>query len=331
MSFPAEAYSAVNKEFENKRKNAAELLEQHRVYCHKKAPEISELENLKSTLGTKSVTEAIKAGKKARAVVEEYKKQSLDLQKQIKDILKYLELDESYLTLQYSCKKCEDRGYIGVKMCDCYKKELIRQSFALSNLGASLSEQTFENFNLKYYSDKKDPDYGNQSAREHIEKVFKFCKQYAAQFSSESKNLMLKGQCGLGKTHLSSAIAKEVIEKGHWVAYETTQGIISKLEAEHFGKSEDVKTEYLYRCDLLIMDDLGAEFKTSFTESALYNLINQRIVSKKTTIISTNYTDDEINDIYHERINSRLKGDFLPLQFFGEDIRAKKQLKKVKG
>ena len=154
-------------------------------------------------------------------------------------------------------------------------------------------------------------------------KVYNYCKAYAEDFTTKSKNLLMMGATGLGKTHLSLAIANKVIEKGYDVYYDSIQNIMDKLEREHFGRlprEESIKEDIL-SCDLLIIDDLGVEFSTQFTVAELHNIINTRILRCLPTIISTNLELGDIEKQYSQRIASRIIGTSMPLRFCGSDIR----------
>ncbi len=163
-----------------------------------------------------------------------------------------------------------------------------------------------------------------------MEKVFHFCKSYADNFTLQSRNLLFVGGTGLSKTHLSLSIANVVVQKGFSVVYDSVQNLVSKLENEHFrNSSEQSGTEdIIYGCDLLILDDLGTEFKSPFVIASLYNLVNTRILTKKPTIISTNLTPEEIEQFYSIRFLSRISGNYVRMPFSGKDIRVLKALKR---
>ena len=135
------------------------------------------------------------------------------------------------------------------------------------------------------------------------------------------------GGTGLGKTHLSSAIAKRVIEKGNDVFYVTAVNMVGDFESEQFGSSQPQKgelTDRYFDCDLLIIDDLGTELSNQFTVSCLYNLLNVRINRGLATVISTNLSQQELFKKYNDRITSRIIGEFRILPFSGTDIRLQK-------
>jgi len=227
---------------------------------------------------------------------------------------------EDYTDIKYTCPECSDIGYTpDTKMCSCYKKLLITENIKSSGIGKLIEEQSFENFDLGVYSYSKD-------AYERMGRVFEICKEYADNFSrSKCRNLLLMGTTGTGKTHLSTAIAKVVIEKGYDVLYDSAVNIITAFENDKFrnsyGASEPEGEKYL-ECDLLIIDDLGTEFSNQFTVSCLYNLFTTRKNRGLSTVISTNLSPSQLLDKYEDRIYSRIVGrDYTVLSFMGKDNR----------
>ncbi len=173
-------------------------------------------------------------------------------------------------------------------------------------------------FRLDYYD--RTPENGI-SPYEKMAQSLEYCQNYVKDFSENSPSLFFCGETGLGKTFLSSCIAKALLEKGVKVVFGSIIDFLRRIENEHFGREQGNTIDTLIDADLVILDDLGSEFRTSFTESAIYDIINSRINLGKPTIISTNLTTDELNEDYNERIVSRLTGCFHPIKFLGKDIR----------
>ena len=244
------------------------------------------------------------------------KERNLALTKRRGEIIKSLGYPEDYTEIKYSCKTCSDSGFIDGKMCSCFREALLRENILSSGIGKLIDRQSFENFSLSGYDD---------DAREVMNANFIIAKRYAETFSKDSKNLLLIGPTGTGKTHLSTAIAKTVIEAGYEVLYDSAQNIMSAFEEDKFrsgfGPYEPKATKYL-ECDLLIIDDLGTEFISTFTLSALYNLLNSRMNKSLPTVISTNLDRSALEKIYEDRIFSRIIGaDTFQLTFVGPDRR----------
>ena len=283
----------------------------------KRAAEIDVLLSKTAICAAKSVLE----GANAKEELLKLKKSNFSLQKELNDILNSAGLPLDYLEIKYNCSHCNDTGYINGKICDCLKKTIKQIAYEKLNKLSPLSLSTFESFNLSYYP--RELTSNGIEPRAKMEKIFKFCKDYAYNFSKDSKNLFMQGATGLGKTHLSLAIASTVIDIGYNVIYTSTPSIISKLEKERFNhiNSEDNSENHLIECDLLILDDLGTEFQTSFSNATVYNIINTRIMYRRPTIISTNLSAKEIQNSYSQRLVSRIMGNYIRLYFLGHDIR----------
>lgn len=287
---------------------------------YKSEPRLSEIDNNISWLGSQLAITAL-SGNKSR--LSEIKAQMSDLSKEKKSILK----NAGIKYFKYECSICNDTGYISGKICECIKKS------AGKIMAEELSERMplnicrFDNFDLKYYSTKGSSEGENPKRR--MTAILKTCKEYALNFSPEnSKNLIFYGDTGLGKTHLTLAIVSAVIEKGYLPIYGSAENLFSIVESERFSGENKGSYDSMLNCDLLVIDDLGAEMVTSFTKSVLYNLVNTRILSGKPTIINTNLTIKKINEKYDARIASRIIGSYEPHVFLGVDIRQQKVLEK---
>lgn len=221
------------------------------------------------------------------------------------------------------CPKCSDRGWIGSTMCDCLKElcdqEQIKSLSSLLDLG----EQSFETFSLDWYSTEYDQELG-MSPRDNMVLVEKVCRNYAEKFGKFLiHNLFLTGDPGLGKTFLSACIARVVSQKGFSVVYDTAVTIFTNFEDAKFGRGQggqEAVDRYL-SCDLLILDDLGSELTSTMSQSALYTLINTRLMGDKHTVISSNLSLEDIRRRYQPMIASRLEGEYRELTFVGQDIR----------
>ncbi len=225
---------------------------------------------------------------------------------------------EDYDMPVFECKECNDTGFVGKTLCSCFKKIRAKRAYYASGLGKALAGQTFESIDMRYYGGTTP---GGLPVKTIMTNNIEYCKAYANSFKAGAENLLIIGGAGLGKTHVSSAIGHVVINKGYNVVYESAQNIVGAFEDEHFGRSHEDKTGRFLDCDLLIMDDLGTEFGTAFTLSALFSLINHRIINGLSTVITTNLNFTEIEANYKERICSRLRGEYTTLVFCGNDIR----------
>lgn len=256
---------------------------------------------------------------------------NLALQEKRRELLHLHGYPENYTDEIYDCDKCKDTGFIAHERCDCLTKLInVEITKGLSTLLTDENE-CFESFNLNYYDDA--PDASGVVPREMMKMVYDTCLNYAENFGKDSPNLLFRGGTGLGKTFLSAAIARKLFSNGYSVTYDTVFGMISQFEKSKFSKDQGerdeaaAKVSHYLSSDLMILDDLGTEIQTSFSKSALYVLINTRLINKLPTIISTNLSMGEIEELYTPQIFSRIQGEYLLLPFFGRDIRRiKKEL-----
>lgn len=225
----------------------------------------------------------------------------------------------------YTCAECRDRGYVDGRQCGCYLQKRNRLLQKYSNICMS-DKNCFERFNPFLFSDKKDEKYGI-SPRENIESVYEIALAFADGKSGSPNNLLFYGNTGLGKTFTSDCIAKRYIENGKTVFYMSAPKMFSIFEDYKFGRdtSSEIQSSIaaVYDAGLLIIDDLGTEFKTAYSDSILFDIVNSRIIKEIPMIISTNLSIKDLKRAYSERISSRILGNFGLVLFFGEDIRLK--------
>ena len=296
------------------RKAAAErAAEERRRELETVSPELKELNRRISRTGLEAL-KAVTAGDNSAALIEKLSKESAENIEKRAAVLVSLGLPADTLDVHYTCPVCEDTGRKDGHYCECLKA-LVRQ-FQHDSLCSCTpaKECTFENFRLDYY---------DASVRDHMTPVLDYCKAWAADFDRTSNSILMYGQTGLGKTHLSLAVANVVLEKGNNVIYTSAGNLFSKLEKESFGRlsADEAPMDTAISCDLLILDDLGSEFTKPFVVSAFYNIVNSRLLAGLPTIISTNLMYDEIADRYDPRVYSRIIGNYQMLEFTGRDIR----------
>lgn len=272
---------------------------------------------------------ALKNGQDPSDAIADLRDKNLYLQSERVQALIKAGFPPDYIDDDYLCCHCHDTGYIGTEPCACLKRLYNEEQTASLSSLFKLGNETFDSFDLNWYDDNPDPNTG-LSSRKTMEIVYDTCVDYAMRFARKSSNLFLSGSTGLGKTFLSACIARVVSDSGFSVAYDMASSIFAKFEEEKFSKSDDlaVTRDEIRRyldCDLLIMDDLGTEMTTAFTISALYELINTRLIHNKKTIINTNLALDELRLRYSPQIASRIVGEYHVLKFNGRDIRLLKK------
>lgn len=311
MSYSQEVYAKANERLERRREKANIEAQARFDEISREIPELEDIKNQLAKIGL-AISKVFFTSDDKQKDMEALMAQSLALQEKREKLLKSHGYDESALEVNYTCSVCSDTGYVKNRRCKCHNellKDIERENLARI---APIDECTFNSFETNYYPDK-----------ERAEKIKAACVKYATQFTPRSKSIIFYGGTGLGKTHLSLAIANGVINRGYSVVYGTAQNILSDLQNENFNRTDNLRyTERaVLNCDLLIIDDLGTEFKSSYTVACLYNIINTRILAKLPTIISTNFSSDELEDKYDQRITSRIIGEYSPLKLLGSDIR----------
>lgn len=312
--------------YDQDKQRRADELEQRRRMAFTRQPRLAEIEReLRGTMG-RIVTSALQKGTDPLPVIRVLRDENLELQRERAELLTAMGEPIDYLDDKPACPLCGDTGYRKGQVCGCLKKYYAREQLHELSRLLPLGEATFDSFRFDYYDDAVWPDYGT-SPRANMERNFDVCRDYAQQFSKGSGNLLLSGGTGLGKTFLSACIARVVSDSGYSVVYDTAGRIFSRFEEAKFrGDAEgDADAKRCQRCDLLIVDDLGTEMTTSFVQSALYQLVNGRLMEGKATIISTNLAPEELGTRYGGAVLSRLEGEYEILPFFGEDIRRLKR------
>ena len=314
--------------FDEDKQRRAENFRARERTVYTKCPRIADIDRELSHTMAKIIASGLRRGADPRPAIEALREENLNLQQEKRLLLGQMGLPDDYLEEKPACPRCGDTGFLGSAVCACLRSYYVReQNKELSGL-LDLGSQSFETFDFDYYSPLPDSELGI-SPRANMERVYDVCQDYAHEFSPKSGNLLLSGGTGLGKTFLSASIARVVSASGHSVVYDTAGHIFARFEAQKFGRETDEENDgavsRALSCDLLILDDLGTELMTSFVQSAIYQIINTRLITGKKTVISTNLRPDEIGRRYGAPVLSRLQGEYQLLLFFGEDIRRQKR------
>ena len=293
---------------------------------NEKIPQIAEINS--QLVQTSSRLFGLMQGGTAReAEIERLRRENLDAQQIIAQLLSANGYPADYLEIHYRCPLCNDTGYEQNHYCKCLEQEIAAAAIRNMNRSAQLELATFEQFSLEYYRGLTSPQ--GEDCFAMMRRILNACQSYAANFTQRSPSLLFYGGTGLGKTHLSLAIAREVMTKGYDVIYDSIINLLEKVEREHFGREKDNESDtlaLLLQVDLLIMDDLGTEFTSPFYVSAIYNIINTRINRGLPTIISTNLEWLGIEQRYESRLVSRLFTMYEPWHFIGKDVRLLKKM-----
>lgn len=317
MKFSDIIYSKAENILKSRREQAEKLADMRRKEFIAKYPELIDIENTMKNAALDVIRSVGADGK--RVNIYEVAKINLQAQEKRKELIKKAGYPEDYLEPPYTCKKCKDSGIVNGKLCECHLAVL--QQLSVSELSCSplLARSTFDSFDLKYYSDIKDGELGF-SPRDIMRGCYEMLKAYAENFTCNSNSFFFTGATGLGKTHLALAVLNKVTQNGFSVYYSSAGSIVKKLEKERFGRADESVEDEIERSDLLIIDDLGAEFSTAFSQAAINELVNNAILSGKPMIIISNLSRAELEEKYGQRLTSRLNC-FEIIQFVGEDIR----------
>ena len=323
MAYSAEVVKRARARLAQAKEDRESENRQHLAEAYRRVPRIRDIDmELRLTMA-QAAQAAFLQGSDGRDMLEKVRLANLELQQE-RAILAMEHFEEGYLDETPICDNCGGSGYIGSTMCECLL-ELCRQEQKKEVSILSGSKDTFNQFRLDYYPDQIDRNLG-VNIRSVMEKTFQTCRRYALTFTEKSGNLLFSGDTGLGKTFLSACIARAVADRGYSVVYESAGHLFTNMERAKFS-GDDAAREACRRysdCDLLIIDDLGTEMPGQFTTAALYNLVNDRLLTAKPMIVSTNLTVDEMLKRYSPQIASRLRGSFTRVAFLGEDIRVLK-------
>ena len=326
MALSNTQYDEIIRQYNAKQIRNRHIVESRVEEVYSKNPRLQEIDDSISSCSVEKAKQLLDGDAKA---LSELKEQIASLKEEKTALLLSLGYDEHYFIPPYDCPDCKDTGYVGNKRCHCFKQAAIDLVYTQSNIKAILQVENFEHFSYDYFSEELiDPSTG-LSSRAIIEDAVKESQRFITSFDDTFQNLFFYGDTGVGKTFLSNCIAKELLDTGHSVIYFTAFGLFDIFQKNVFDKDSDaiLAHQNLFDCDLLIIDDLGTEMSNSFTTSQLFLCLNERLLRKKSTIISTNLTMNQLAETYSERTFSRVFSNYNMLKLFGDDIRIKKKLK----
>ena len=322
MGYNGENYKRVREAYRTKYLRAYEIADERMDEVHAKSPELAAIDRELRLTGAEIALAVIGTGEEYRERLAAAEAKNIALQAKRTALLAELGYPADYTLPPYECERCKDSGFVDTKMCECMRRELVMAAYESSGLGALMRTQSFESFDLSFYS-------AENGDRSRMQLNFEQLRLYAERFTMDSDSLLLVGPTGLGKTHLSTAIARRVIERGYDVYYTGAVGMLSDFEHVRFGNGTEraaAEPNRYFDCDLLIIDDLGTELSNNFTNSCLYTVLNHRINLKRPTIINTNLKGKEIKERYSDRIASRLLCEYKPYIFVGQDVRFRRHL-----
>lgn len=324
-------YHAIMREYDRIQAKKRHEQEERIKEVYQKIPKLQELSLVPGALAIAKYREIMEKGDKSS--LNHLSKDIAAIRVEKEALLTENGFPKDYMDLQYECAICKDTGVAENMRCACFKAKFLSSLYKQSNVAAILEKENFDTFEIDIYDDERILSEFGMTQKQYMEKVLAYCKKYADNFGPDSKSLLLMGKTGVGKSFLSHAIAKAVLDSYHSVVYLSALEIFDIIAKSKFEKSYDFDEEeecakeqhaWIEDCDLLVVDDLGTELMNSFTISQFFHIINRRLKTNQATIISTNLAMSEIRDIYSERVSSRLGGtQYENIYLYGDDIRMK--------
>lgn len=321
MSYNPQNFIRIKEEFEQKSERARAEADMRTAQLEAMIPGLAEINRELSNTGLLIMAAIMRGSESLEGELDVIEQTTQALRDKKHALIESAGYPADYTDVHYECEECNDTGYTEGKMCKCMHTALVLAGYESSGIANLLREQSFESFSLDYYKNSK-------QTFDNMTRVLSECRAFATKFKGKnSGNLAFFGGTGLGKTHLSSAIARTLIDNGYDVMYTTAIGMMSDFEYQRFGSSASPENESVTRyfdSDLLIIDDLGTEISNQFSITTIYNVLDTRLKTGKSILISTNLTPDELRKRYWDRITSRIFGEFHALLFAGIDVRQQK-------
>ena len=315
-------YNALMRVYEEKRAKSRDLANLHYERACQKVPELASID---ASISSASLDQAKKLLAGDDTALASLKEDIRSLSDRRRRLLSDAGFPEDYLEQHFECPDCQDTGYIGSRKCTCFKKAEIELLYAQSNLNEILEKENFDSFSFDYYSATIKNEATGLSALETARRAYDTAQRFVQNFDHKFENLFLYGDTGVGKTFLSHCIARELLRSTHCVLYFSAYDLFDMMAANSFSRKDTgTDEELIYDCDLLIIEDLGTELTNSFVSSQLFLCLNERIMRRKSTIISTNLTLKNFSDTYSERTFSRIASNYQMISLIGKDIRIQK-------
>ena len=307
MSLNNSQYNAIMRIYNQRQFQDKYEQDQRREEVYQKVPQIRQIEDEISSQAVRCARKLLDGDTNAK---EELKQHIEDLREQKEVLLSAFGFPADYMEMHYACPECQDTGYVDGRKCRCFKKEEIRLLYSQSNIEEVLLRENFDSFSYEYYDDRVVIPEIQMTVADYMRQVHTWCKEYVENFEKKGGNLIFTGSTGVGKTFLTNCIAKALIDQYQSVIYLSSNDLFDVFSKNkfHYDTEEEMKDMYQYilDCDLLIIDDLGTELNNTFVSSQLFYCINERLLRKKSTIISTNLSMTMLRDTYSDRISSRI-------------------------
>jgi DNA replication protein DnaC len=209
----------------------------------------------------------------------------------------------------------------GARRCRCRTK-----NSQAKLLEAARIPRRYEQCSLQNYFPTKGKFYTNQG------NAFRYAYTLARTYPAVDRGLVFMGPVGVGKTHLSVAIIRDLIEKkGIPCLFYEFGSLLKEIQNSYNPISQTSELKVLapvFEADVLVLDELGASKPTDWVRDTMMQIINTRYNDKKLTIFTTNYLDKhrkEGDEILEDRIGVRLRSRLYEMcktvHIEGEDYR----------
>ena len=325
MPLPNTQFDAIMRIYSRRQSEARRLLEQRQQEISQKIPRIDEIDREIASKSTQSLRRMLPGDTvEGKTELDKLKKEIAQLTQEKRNLLTAGGFPEDYLSLPCHCPRCHDTGFIGGEKCVCFRREEVSLLYAQSNLEEMFSENTFRHFSLDYYPEDMINSATGLNARQTAAAALKTARKFVKDFDQTHSNLFLYGNTGVGKTFLSHCIARALLDSAHLVMYFSAQELFERSAAFTFTSGEGNPSDIL-DCDFLVIDDLGTELTNSFVSSQLFFCVNERLLRRKSTLISTNLSLADFSSVYSERTFSRITSSYQMVKLIGTDIRVQKR------
>ena len=314
-------YDIIMREYSRRQSQVQHDLEERRKEAFIRVPRLLEIDQEVAALSARKARSLLQG---ESDTVEDLKKDVAALAQERRTLLRSNGFSVDYLEPHYFCPLCQDTGYVDGQKCSCFKKSEVELLYTQSNLKEILKKENFEHFSFDWYSDTMKNEATGLTERETARRAYDIARGFVRNFDSSFENLFLYGDTGVGKTFLSHCIAHDLLESAHCVMYFSAFDLFELLADSKFSRDKTEGQEFVFDSDLLIIDDLGTELTNSFVSSQLFLCINERIMRRKSTIISTNLKLENFSDTYSERTFSRIASNYRMVKLEGKDIRIQK-------
>ena len=321
MPLTNKQYDAIMREYDRRQYHNYRIQCARKDEIYQRIPRIREIEESISSFSMAQAEKLFLSEERSSAdphALENLRRGLAALRREKELLLKQNGYPADYLEMHYTCPACQDTGYVGSRKCDCFRREEIRLLYSSSRLEEALSRENFSTLSFDVYDEEQ---------RAAMPAIIDACRLFVQTFDGKFQNLMLYGPVGTGKTFLTNCIAKELLDRSHSVVYFTAFQLFELLSPSHTEENDfRQRSEAVLDSDLLILDDLGTEMLNTFTVSRLFQVLNERALRRRSTIISTNLSLKDFRDLYSERIFSRITSSYTLLKFTGSDIRIRRKI-----